>query len=118
MIGGEIFVSNMGSCNIMSIAKAISGDSKPTYNLIGLKSREKEYEELVTDSEEIRTRVKDNLYVIIPDTLEIMPDSICDLYHKNYNKELSILQSSLRSDENMLSDHEVFNLLHSAELLG
>ena len=38
----------MGCCSILSLAKAISGDPDVKYTIIGHKSGEKLYEELVT----------------------------------------------------------------------
>ena len=55
MSGGEIYVKNMGSCNIMSLAKAVSSGKKFDYEVIGSKPGEKAYEELVTEVEAKRT---------------------------------------------------------------
>ena len=116
MVGGEIFVTSMGCCNIMSLAKAICNNKKFEYKIIGHKSGEKAFEELVTESEAGRTKHKGNLYIIVPDTLEMMPDSICKKYKKHYSN-LPKLSSSLRSNENMLTDSEVYNMLEFAGLL-
>jgi UDP-N-acetylglucosamine 4,6-dehydratase/5-epimerase len=117
MIGGEIFVMNMGCCNIMSLAKAICGNKPFEYEVIGQKSGEKQYEELVTETEVIRTVCENELYTIIPDTLDMMFPEIISKYKEAYD-QLPRLASSLRSDRNMLEDSEVLNLLQSNGLVG
>jgi UDP-N-acetylglucosamine 4,6-dehydratase/5-epimerase len=116
MVGGEVFVKSMGCCSIMNLAKSIINQEKFKYEEIGLKSGEKEFEELVTESESSRTRIMGNLYIIIPDTLQMMPDSTCKEYSQKY-EDLPKLGSSLRSDKNMLTDDEVRNMLQLARLL-
>ena len=115
MIGGEIFVLSMGSCNIMSLAKAISGSSAIDYNIIGLKPGEKVYEELVTESEAPRTLRDENLYVIIPDSLEMLPTEIKEKY-ETY-KTFSKISCSLRSDDVTLDDNAVKTLLSDLKIL-
>ena len=117
MAGGEIYVSSMGSCNIMKLAKAISNGKKIDYKFIGNKPGEKLYEELVTDVEAERTVYIDNYYIILPDTIDMMPDSTQDYYSDVYQK-LPRLDNPLRSDQNMLKDAEVESLLKSCGLLG
>lgn len=117
MIGGEIYVTNMGCCNIMSFAKAVSSGKKFDYKIIGQKPGEKSYEELVTEVEAKRTVLKNNYYIILPDTIDMMPQTIQDFYNKKYNK-ISRLNSPLRSDQNMLNDAEVISLLESNGLLN
>jgi UDP-N-acetylglucosamine 4,6-dehydratase/5-epimerase len=115
MVGGEVFVLSMGSADIMTIAKAVT-NGKPFQHIeIGLKPGEKLYEELVTESEAPRTACDGVLNVILPETIEMLPESIRDQY-KKYEK-LPFLKSSLRSDENLLSKPEVQSLLAKAELL-
>jgi len=117
MIGGEIFVMSMGCCNIMSIAKALYGSNPIDYEIIGLKSGEKLFEELVTETEATRTVYDgNNFYTIIPDTLDIMFPSIVDKYKKTY-ENISRLEHPLRSDENMLTDADVSSLLLSNGLI-
>ncbi len=115
MIGGEIFVLSMGSCNIMSLAKAISGSSAIDYNIIGLKPGEKVYEELVTESEAPRTLRDENLYVIIPDSMEMLPTEIKEKYEAY--KTFSQISCSLRSDDVTLDDDSVKSLLSDHKIL-
>ena len=116
MLGGEIFVKNMGSCSIISLAKAVSGEKLLKYNLIGYKSGEKLYEELVTDNEAERTASEDNWYMILPDTIDLMsPDTIAK-YAETYGKPSSEIKC-VRSDINLLSDLEVSEMLQSNGLL-
>jgi UDP-N-acetylglucosamine 4,6-dehydratase/5-epimerase len=116
MIAGEIFVSSMGCCNIMSLAKAVSSGKKFDYKIIGQKPGEKPYEELVTDVEAERTVVKDSYYVILPDTLDMMPEKV-QISYKNDYQNLPFLESALRSDQNMLKQSEVSAILESSGLI-
>jgi len=116
MSGGEIYVKNMGCCNIMGLAKAVSNGKKFDFKIIGSKPGEKPYEELVTEVEAKRTVFKDDYYIILPDTIEMMPYSTQDYYNKEYNK-LSRLEISLRSDQNMLDDADVLHMLETNDLL-
>lgn len=117
MIGGEIFVMSMGCCNIMDLAKSIANNEDFDYKIIGNKSGEKLYEELVTESESVRTVQQNNMYVIIPDTLDIMPLNIVREYKKGYdNKER--LNIPLRSDENIMTSAEVSKMLTEAGLIN
>jgi len=113
MVGGEIFVMSMGCCDIMSLAKAISGNRPLNYVEIGHKPGEKLYEELVTESEVPRTVRAGDTYVILPDTVDIMPVELRKQYAKY--EELPRLVKPLRSDENLISDTEVISMLHSAK---
>jgi len=116
MVGGEIFVMSMGSCNIMSLAKAVSGDRPFRYVEIGPKPGEKLYEELVTDSEAPRTVIEGNIYVVLPDTLDLMPNDIREGYAK-YDG-LPRLTASLRSETDLLSETDSAAMLRAAGLLG
>ena len=116
MIGGEIFIMNMGCCNIMSLVKALCGNKSFEYVVIGQKSGEKQYEELVTETEVQRTVCEGNWYTIMPDTLEMMSPIIIDRYKEAYDK-LPRLVGSLRSDKNMLSESEVLSMLRSNGLI-
>jgi UDP-N-acetylglucosamine 4,6-dehydratase/5-epimerase len=116
MSGGEIYVKNMGSCNIMSLAKAVSNGKFFDYKIIGSKPGEKAYEELVTEVEAKRTIFKNDYYIILPDTIDMMPDSTQDYFNKEYNK-LPRLDNPLRSDQNMLGDVEVLHMLESNNLI-
>ena len=112
MIGGEIFVMNMGSCDIMSLAKALSGSRPFKVTEIGDKPGEKLYEELVTENEAPRTVIDGNKYVVLPSTIEIMPDEIRSKYTKY--EHLPRLTTPLRSDDAMLSETEIVSLLRVA----
>jgi len=67
MLGGEIFISNMGATDILSLAKAFCGNRKFDYKLIGEKIGEKLYEELITEVELKRTIKFNNRFVVLPD---------------------------------------------------
>ena len=110
MKGGEIFVSNMGSFNIMTLALSVCKAEKLDYKIIGNKPGEKLYEELVTEVESTRTILKDNYYRILPDTMEIMPDSSQNHY-KKLLKEFSYINKPIRSDQNLLDENEMSRML-------
>jgi UDP-N-acetylglucosamine 4,6-dehydratase len=111
MIGGEIFVLNMGCCSILSLARAACGKKSPNYIEIGLKPGEKLHEELVTEIEAPRTVIDGNTYIVIPETLKIMAEEMRNQYAA-YNN-LPKLSSPLRSDGGLLSDEAVAAMLHS-----
>lgn len=115
MVGGEIFVLSMGSSDIMTLAKMVGGDRPFKYVEIGHKPGEKLYEELVTESEAPRTAHDGHMYVVLPDTLELMPDEMHSQYIK-YDK-LPRLNAPLRSDQDLLPEAEVTAMLRAASLL-
>ena len=112
MVGGEIFVMSMGSCDIIGLAQAVSGSRPLKFVEIGHKPGEKLYEELVTESEAPRTVLDDNLYVVLPDTIDMMSDDMRSGYAVYEN--LSRLTAPLRSDQNMLSQFEIMSMLRSS----
>jgi UDP-N-acetylglucosamine 4,6-dehydratase len=115
MVGGEIFVMSMGSADIISIAKSISGDAEFKYVEIGLKPGEKLYEELVTEGEAPRTARNGGMYIVTPDTLDLMPERMRVQYEK-YNK-YPRMSAPLRSDQDLLSSQEIASMLNSAGVL-
>lgn len=116
MVGGEIFVRNMGCCSILSLAKAISGDKDVNYKIIGHKSGEKLYEELVTESEALRTVYKDEWYTILPDTINSMDPKCAENLEGVYG-DLPKMNRSLSSDREMMSDDEVRSMLRHVGLI-
>lgn len=71
MIGGEIFISDMGATSIGEIADEFkSYNSNVKIIEIGPKPGEKLFEELFTDVEGSRTYKYNDMYVILPDCLE------------------------------------------------
>jgi UDP-N-acetylglucosamine 4,6-dehydratase/5-epimerase len=116
MVGGEIFVKSMGSCDIISLAKAVSGSRPFKFIEIGHKPGEKLYEELVTENEAPRTVLDGNTYVVLPDTIDMMPDDMRSKYAV-YEKRPS-LTAPLRSDKDLLSETEVASMLRTAGLIG
>jgi len=116
MVGGEIFVMNMGSSDIISFAKAASGSRQLEFTEIGHKPGEKLYEELVTENEAPRTVLDGDIYVVLPDTIDMMPDDMRARYTV-YDK-LPRLKAPLRSDEGLLSQTEVVSMLRAAGIVG
>ena len=115
MIGGEIFVMSMGSCDIISLAKAVNGNRKFEYEEIGHKPGEKLFEELVTENEAPRTVRDGNTYIVLPDTVEILPDDMRNEY--TAYESLPRLSAPLRSDEELLKEEQVVAMLNSAALI-
>lgn len=71
LVGGETFVSNMGTVKIGEIANAFKKYNESIeIREIGFKPGEKLYEELFTEVESERTYVYNNMYVILPDSLD------------------------------------------------
>lgn len=64
MNGGEIFVRSMGAANIIKLAQAFAGKKNIDIKIVGLKSGEKLYEELITEDEALRTTFKNGYYKI------------------------------------------------------
>lgn len=112
MIGGEIFVKSMGSCDIMSLAKAVSGERPLRFTEIGHKPGEKLYEELVTENEAPRTAIDGNTYVVLPDTLDMLPAATRSKY--SVYEHLQRLAAPLRSDTDLLPQDQVLAMLRDA----
>lgn len=117
MIGGEVFVMNMGSCTIVDLAKAISKGEPFKYKVIGEKPGEKLYEELVTEVEAPRTALISNVYTVIPETLSMMGPSIVEAYAKIY-QDVGRLTKSLRSDKELMSELEIYSYLKANKIVG
>jgi len=115
MLGGEIFVLSMGSSDIMTFAKIVNGDRPFKYIEIGHKPGEKLYEELVTESEAPRTAHDGYMYVVLPDTLDMMSDEVRSQYNK-YEK-MPRLSAPLRSDQGILPEADIALILRAAGLL-
>ncbi len=98
MLGGEVFISHMGTLNIGDLANEFKEkfSNNKDFKVIGLHPGEKLYEELYTEQEATRTGKFGNYYVILPE----------NQYHNktiNYwtrNKKLQMVNpnKSLRSD--------------------
>ena len=91
------------------IRKAV-GVAPVSANFVQSANGEKLYEELVTEVESTRTILKDNYYRILPDTMEIMPDSSQNHY-KKLLKEFSYINKPIRSDQNLLDENEMSRML-------
>jgi len=115
MIGGEIFVLSMGAADIMSLAKVVNGNRPFRINEIGLKPGEKLYEDLVTEDEAPRTIESEGMYIVLPSTIDMMPEDVRAKYAV-YGK-LPRLSAPLRSDQEPLPEREVASLLQTAGLI-
>ena len=115
MVGGEIFVLSMGAADIVSLAKVVNGNRPFRINEIGLKPGEKLYEDLVTEDEAPRTIESAGMYIVLPSTIDMMPEDVRAKYDA-YAK-LPRLSAPLRSDKELLPEKEVASLLQSAGLI-
>lgn len=116
MAGGEIFVLSMGSCDVLGLARVVNGTKPFRFNEIGLKPGEKLYEDLVTEDEAPRTVRIGNTYVILPSTIDMLPEDVRRKYSK-YEK-LPRLTGALRSDAELLAPVEIRAMLSSAGLIS
>ena len=83
MKGAEIFIKNMGSFKITDLALAMYKDIKNVkFDYVGLKPGEKIYEELITDQEAVRAYSKDDIIIVLPDTVESMPANLIHSYNE------------------------------------
>ena len=115
MSGGEIFIKNMGSCDILTLAKAFLGkNNEIKFDEIGAKPGEKKFEELVTNVESIRTILFKDTYVILPELSALWPEPIRDGLKKYYKHET--INEPLRSDTVQMSVEDVEQLIRAASL--
>ncbi len=115
MIGGEIFIKNMGSCNIMTLAKIITGNTeKFNFVEVGCKPGEKLYEELITDVESTRTVAIKDIFVILPEVGNYSNETTqkCYLKYKNHK----FVNKAIRSDTGLLDEDKVRSMLNNASL--
>lgn len=110
MIGGEIFISNMGSTNILSLAKAFCKERAFKYKLIGEKAGEKYYEELMTETELLRTVKFKNRYVILPEIPDNYDSKLKFMLNKKYGKSPKV-KKLMRSDLDLLDSEKLSNLI-------
>lgn len=116
MLGGEIFIKNMGSCSIMSLARVITGKQDFNYQIIGQKPGEKTYEELITNTESERTVSLGNWFVILPDDATIVSSKISDSINKRYSM-YDRINKPLVSYNELLSNDQLSNMLLQAKLV-
>lgn len=116
MCGGEIFIKNMGACDILALARIVTGDSRKfEFVEVGCKPGEKFYEELVTDIESLRTIADGNTYVIVPEAKNFWPENIANCLSKYDGK--SFINKPVRSDNHILSDELIRAMLSDAQLI-
>ena len=101
MLGGEIFISNMGATDILSLAKAYCNNDDPEYIVIGEKIGEKLYEELITEEELKRTVKYEDRFVILPDLNAAFLLDTKTLFDKRYS-QCKKLTKVMRSDTDLI----------------
>jgi FlaA1/EpsC-like NDP-sugar epimerase len=110
MVGGEIFISDMGAASIGDLAKEFQKLNKTIeINEIGLKAGEKLYEELFTDVESFRTYSFDDMYVILPDSFDKYSSRNTKL-EKKYKRKTPI-KIALRSDSHISKNIDLQDLV-------
>lgn len=118
MVGGEIFVSEMGSLSLANLVETLIGVRNYPVDIIGVQPGEKMYEELVTDSEVSRTRISHGRYVVLPESIDLFPEHVRDAYAKY--SVLPTLSRPLRSDDPGLNSDrtsEIFKIIADLETL-
>ena len=110
MIGGEIFIANMGSAGIMDIARALNKGEMPNYNVVGIQAGEKTYEELVTDAEAGRSFTNGDYIVILPDGLSHAMPAVVKSLKKLY-KVPAHFPNGLKSDGILMPWQEISKLI-------
>lgn len=65
MAGGEIYVPDIPSCNILDLAKAVAGENYPLKHT-GIRAGEKIHECLIQEDEFRRVKKKEGCYIIYP----------------------------------------------------
>lgn len=76
--GGEIFVPRIPSMKLVDMARAI--DPKCVFKVVGIRAGEKMHEILISEDEARRTKVFDNMYVVLPQFFETKE------VHRKYGK--------------------------------
>lgn len=106
--GGEIFVLKMPVIRLGDLAEIVieKSDQKVNIEIIGLKTGEKMYEELMTYEESLHAWEFTNMFVIPIDA---------DITYSNALKAKSSTYSS--ADEKVLSKKELYQLLSGANLI-
>ena len=99
MVGGEIFIANMGTLNICDLANSFINyySSKSNIKLIGIQPGEKLYEELYTEQEATRVGSYGGYLIVLPENIYLKK---CINFWKN-NPKFDFLEgnSALVSDQ-------------------
>ena len=104
-LGGEIFVQNMGSCDIQCLARAFLRDTSAILRK-SERPQGKASRRAFSETEAQRAVLENGTYVIMP---EIMVDNKLEQLKRKYGT--NYIQKSLRSDENLLSFEQVVSIL-------
>ncbi len=81
--GGEVFIFKMPVVNILDLAEVLIEGLAPKYGhsredigieIIGIKPGEKMYEELMTEDEASRSLEREDMFIIIPEMIEEIPN--------------------------------------------
>jgi UDP-N-acetylglucosamine 4,6-dehydratase len=115
MVGGEIFIKNMFSCNIRDLAFAFSKNLNTSVKYIGIKEGEKLYEELFTNEEAKRAYLYNKYICIVPDHISLS-FSLKKNKFKNVIKRGLKFTKELRSDEKLLTIKNIKKLLNSYDV--
>jgi FlaA1/EpsC-like NDP-sugar epimerase len=115
MLGGEIFISNMGATDILSLAKAYSKSSSIDYKVIGEKVGEKLYEELITEVELKRAIKFEGKYVVLPDFTSPSFAEKKSIFDSKY-VGCEGLKKIMRSDLDLIEYSNLCNLIERVKI--
>lgn len=110
MLGGEIFISNMGATDILSLAKVYCGNDDLNYVVIGEKIGEKLYEELITEVELKRTVKYKGRFVLLPDLNAAFLSDMKVMLDKQYS-QCDKLTKVMRSDVDLIDFSSLCRLM-------
>ena len=96
-LGGEIFVPKICSYRIMDVAAAIGPECKT--KIIGLRPGEKIHEEMITDSDSLKTIDLGKYYVIMPAISESYTESEYLRHHNAKKVPFGFRYNSETNDE-------------------
>lgn len=102
--GGEIFVMNMPSLNIIDLVTVLNkyyGNDNLKINYIGIRPGEKIHEELINSLEMLNTyKIDENYFLIVPETMK-------DDIYKNYKNLIKTDLISYTSKDNLLNIKQI-----------
>jgi FlaA1/EpsC-like NDP-sugar epimerase len=121
--GGEVFIFKMPAVKIINLAEVMVDHYAPVYNhdpadieieIIGAKSGEKMFEELLTADETQRAFETSEMVIVVPEMREFYPKKIFSDYHNATESSLNALGSK---DEKLLSKKDLRKWLLKEKLL-
>ena len=117
-LGGEIFSCKLPAMKITDLIEIFNNiyDQKVDIELIGLRPGEKLHEQLVNETEISRTYFYNNYFVILPTVPA--PTYSNPIYISHGQKASEILRKEYSSDQEIISQKELFAILNNLALLS